>query len=308
MSLLFVAPEKDPKPFIDAIHAVDPNVDVDVWPAVEKPERVQFAVAWNHPKHLFQKFPNLRVISSLGAGVDHLLADDTIPPGIRFTRLIGSSLSGQMGDYVLTAVLNIMRNTQIYFRQQVRGEWKVHQPLQKDDLTIGIMGMGELGSSVASRLVQNGFSVNGWSTSKKEIDGVQTYVGEELDDFLSVTNVVVCLLPLTEQTEGILDLALFKKLRKPAFLINAARGAHLVNEDLIYTLDAGILEHATLDVFTTEPLPASHPFWGREKITITPHIASLTEPEEIAPLLVENYKRMLSGMPLLYEINREKEY
>ena len=308
MSLLFVAPEKDPKPFIDAIHAVDSNVDVEVWPVVKKPERIHFAVVWNHPKHLFQKFPNLKVISSLGAGVDHLLADDTIPAGIRFTRLIGASLSEQMCDYVLTAVLNILRNTQIYFRQQVRGEWKVHQPLQKTDLTIGIMGMGELGSSVAKRLVQNGFSVNGWSASKKEIDGVQTYVGEELDDFLSVTNVVVCLLPLTEQTEGILDLALFKKLRKPAFLINAARGAHLVNEDLIYTLDAGILEHATLDVFTTEPLPASHPFWGREKITITPHIASLTEPEEIAPLLVENYKRMLSGMPLLYEINREKEY
>lgn len=308
MSLLFVAPDKDPKPFIDAINAVDPNVDVEVWPAVEKPERVQFAVAWNQPKHLIQKFPNLKAISSLGAGVDHLLADDTIPSGIRFTRLIGASLSEQMCDYVLTAVLNILRNTQIYFRQQVRGEWKVHQPLSKDDLSIGVMGIGELGSSVAKRLVQNRFSVNGWSASKKEIDGVQTYVGKELDDFLSATNVAVCLLPLTEQTEGILDLALFKKLRKPAFLINAARGAHLVDEDLIYALDTDILEHATLDVFTTEPLPGSHQFWGREKITITPHIASLTDPEEIAPLLVENYKRLLSGMPLRYEINREKGY
>ncbi|TVR15171.1 MAG: glyoxylate/hydroxypyruvate reductase A [Balneolaceae bacterium] len=308
MSLLIVSPDRNAKPFADAIRKIDANIDIEVWPAVEKPERVQFAVAWNHPKHLFDKFPNLRVISSMGAGVDHLMSDDTIPSGITFTRLVGPSLSGQMCDFVLTSVLNIIRNTEIYYQQQKRGEWKTHQPLQKRDITVGVLGLGALGGSVAGRLIENGFSVNGWAASKKEIDGVNTFSGEELGDFLAATNIVVCLLPLTEKTDGILDLALFKKLKQPAYVINAARGAHLVDEDLIYALDMGIISHATLDVFNEEPLPGSHPFWGREKITITPHIASLTDPDEIAELLVENYKRLLSGMPLLYEVDRKKGY
>ncbi|MCC5942444.1 MAG: glyoxylate/hydroxypyruvate reductase A [Balneolaceae bacterium] len=308
MSLLLVSPNRNTKPFVEAIHKIDPNIDIEVWPTVEKPERIQFAVAWNHPKHLFDKFPNLRVISSMGAGVDHLMSDDSIPSGITFTRLVGPSLSGQMCDYVLTSVLNIIRNTEIYYQQQKRGEWKTHQPLQKRDITVGVLGLGALGSSVAGRLIENGFSVNGWAATKKEKDGVNTFSGEELDDFLAATNIVVCLLPLTEKTDGILDLALFKKLKQPAYVINAARGAHLVDEDLIYALDTGIISHASLDVFSEEPLPGSHPFWGREKITITPHIASLTDPDEIAELLVENYKRLLSGMPLLYEVDRKKGY
>lgn len=308
MSLLIVSPNRNVKPFAEAIRKIDPNIDIEVWPAVEKPERVQFAVAWNHPKHLFDKFPNLRVISSMGAGVDHLMSDDSIPSGITFTRLVGPSLSEQMCDYVLTSVLNILRKTEIYYQQQKRGEWTVHQPLQKRDITVGILGLGTLGSSVAARLTENGFSVNGWAASKKDMVGVNTFSGEELDDFLAATNMVVCLLPLTEKTDSILDLTLFKKLQQPAYVINAARGAHLVDEDLIYALDTGIISHAYLDVFSEEPLPGSHPFWGREKITITPHIASLTDPDEIAELLVENYKRLLSGMPLLYEVDRNKGY
>lgn len=141
---------------------------------------------------------------------------------------------------------------------------------------------------------------------KKEIEGVECF--SDLDDFLSKTNILVCLLPLTKETDGILDLDLFKKLKKPAYLINVARGSHLIEEDLIYGLDTGVLEGATLDVFEEEPLPANHLFWNRPKIMITPHIASITDPKEAAKVIVENYKRSLSGMELLYEVDREKGY
>lgn len=308
MSLLIVSPNRNPEPFVKAIQKIDPNIDIEIWPDVEKPERVQFAVAWNHPKNVFGKYPNLKAISSMGAGADHLMADESIPEGIVFSRLVGDSLSDQMCDYVLTSVLNILKKTERYYRQQVKGVWKAHQPYSKNELTVGVMGLGELGRDVALRLRKNGFQVNGWSASKKEIVGVTTFSGDEKEVFLAATNIVVCLLPLTDETEGILDLEFFKKLKQPAFVINAARGGHLVDEDLIYALDTDIISHAVLDVFQEEPLPGNHPFWGRKKITITPHIASLTDPDEIAALLVENYKRLLSGMPLLYEVDRIKGY
>ncbi len=308
MSILFVAQHREMSPFKSAIEKLDSNMDVEIWPNVEKPERVQFAVAWNHPKNVFNSFPNLQVISSLGAGVDHLFADATIPEHIRFTRVVAPSLSDQMCDYVLGSVLNILQRTETYYDQQKQAEWLPQKAYRKKELTVGVMGLGAIGKKVAERLVLNGFTVAGWSTSKKVIDGVQTYSADELNEFLSQTNILVCLLPLTERTEDILDLDLFKKLKNPAFLINVARGEHLVEEDLIYSLDTDLIQHALLDVFSKEPLPESHPFWGRDKITITPHIASVTDPDEVASLLLDNYKRLLSGMDLMHEADRKKEY
>jgi glyoxylate/hydroxypyruvate reductase len=308
LSLLLVAQNRDLKPFRNKILEIDPNIDAEIWPAVASPERVQFAVAWNHPRRVFQQYPNLKAVSSLGAGVDHLIRDDSIPEHVRLARVVVPSLEEQMCDYVLTSALNLIRNTHTYYTQQQRGEWKTQPAHSKDEISMGIMGLGELGAAVAKRMQMNGFRVCGWSRSKKEILGIETFSQNQLDDFLGETNILVCLLPLTSQTDGILDLDLFKKLRKPAFLINAARGEHLVEEDLIYSLDTGQLTHAVLDVFSNEPLPESHPFWGRKKITITPHIASVTDPKEAAGLIVENYKRLLSGMDLLHEVNRERGY
>jgi glyoxylate/hydroxypyruvate reductase len=308
MSLLLISKTRNMNPFREALLDEDPNLDVDVWPAVQNEGRVQFAVAWNQPKNAFDRFSNLKVISSLGAGADHLLDDPTIPQSVRLTRIVAPSLSSQMADYVLTAVYNIIRKTHFYYSQQKRAVWQSHPAYEKDRLTVGIMGLGELGRKSALRLVQNGFRVNGWSRSKKELDKVSCYSHEEIGLFLSQSNIVVNLLPLTPDTAEILDLDLFKGMRKPSFLINVARGRHLVEEDLIYALDADIIQHAVLDVFTEEPLPESHPFWGREKLTITPHIASVTDPSEVAPLIIDNYKRMLSGIDLLHEVNRQKGY
>lgn len=295
-------------PFKDALLRQDPNLDVDIWPNVSSKELVNFAVAWNHPDKVFDPYPNLKVISSLGAGIDHLIGDSTIPEHVKLTRVVTPSLSEQMSDYVLTSVFNIIRKTHFFYKQQAAGKWTPVIANLKSDLVVGVMGLGELGKRVAEDLAQAGFRITGWSRSKKTIPKVNTYSKSEYSDFLKATNIVVCLLPLTSATEDILNLDLFKSLRKPAYVINAGRGQHLVDEDLIYALDAKLLENAVLDVFRQEPLPESHPFWGRENIVLTPHIASVTDPDEVSKLLIENYKRMLSGIELQHKVDRNNEY
>lgn len=308
MSILLAARNRDLKPYREALLQNDPNLDVEIWPDVRDRERVNFAVAWNQPANIFGSYPNLNVISSLGAGVNHLLSDTSIPGHVTLTRVVVPSLSEQMSDYILTAVLNIIRRTHQYHKQQLSAEWNRLPAAGKTDLTIGVMGLGALGRKAAKDLVSSGFRVTGWSRSKKDIEGAETYSENGLSDFLKATNIVVCLLPLTSQTEDILNLDLFKQLKKPAHVVNAGRGEHLVDEDLVYALDAELLESATLDVFRTEPLPDSHPFWGREKVVITPHVASVTDPGEVAELLVENYKRMLSGMELMHRVDVKRGY
>jgi len=308
MSILLISKTRNMEPFRDALLNLDKNLDVEVWPDVKSKERVNFAVAWKQPKELFSNYPNLQVISSLGAGADHLLTDSSISKDVALTRVVAPKLSDQMCDYVVMTVLNMIRHSAEYTRQQISADWKPRIQYSKDDLMVGILGLGELGTCVANRLVANGFKVSGWSKSKKSIPNVHTYSEEELDSFLTSTNILICLLPLTEETKGILNLNLFKKLNSPGFLVNVARGEHLVEEDLVYALDMNLITLATLDVFPKEPLPESHPFWSREKITITPHVASISNPDEIAELILDNYKRMLSGQDLLNLVERDRGY
>lgn len=308
MSLLLIAKNRDMNSLKEALLEVDPNLDVEIWPRVENKERVTFAVSWNHPEKVLQNYPNLRVVSSLGAGADHLLADQSIAKEIQLTRVIVPSLKDQMAEYVLNAIQNYRLHTARYVDQKREGFWSKHEAIPKSDCVVGVMGLGEMGQAVVNSLIVNNYSVIGCSRSKKTIDGVDTFSHDELEDFLSKTNILLCLLPLTKETNGILDLEIFKKMKKPAYLINVARGAHLVEEDLVYALDTGALSGATLDVFEEEPLPSNHLFWNRPKIMITPHVASITNPKEAAGVIVENYKRSLSGMDLLFEVDREKGY
>jgi glyoxylate/hydroxypyruvate reductase A len=305
MSILLVAKNRNLKPFREALLRADKNLDVEIWPNVEKPERVQFAVAWNQPKNVFDSYPNLKVISSLGAGVDHLLSDSTIPDHITFTKITEQSLITQMIDYVYACVLSIMLRLDTY---QESKSWNPEQKFTRDDLNIGVMGLGNIGKEVALYLADQGFNVFGLSNSKKNLSDIQTFTSDQADEFFSNIHILVNLLPLTKKTEGILDLDLFKKLNNPSFLINVARGDHLVDEDLIYALDTDIIESAYLDVFSEEPLPESHPFWNRKNIHITPHIAGGSDPDNVAEEITENYKRLLSGMELQNVVDREKGY
>lgn len=309
MSVLLIAQNKDLKPLKEALEEFDSNLDVEVWPKVEKKDRVNFVVSWNHPKEVLQNYPNLKVVQSYGAGVNHILGDKNIPKSVKISRTITPSLKIDMAEYVLNAVQNYRNHIYTYVDKKKEGFWSPSYPISKEDCTVGIMGLGMMGESAAKVLAFHGFKVNGWSNSRKNIEGVQSFAGKkELNSFLESTNILVCLLPLTEETRGILDLDVFKKLKKPAYLIQAGRGQHLVEEDLIYALDMRFLEGACLDVFEVEPLPSNHVFWSRSNIMITPHVASITNPKEAAAIILENYKRMLSGMDLINEVNREEGY
>lgn len=305
MSILLVAKNRNLIPFKDALLRADRNLDVEIWPNVEKPERVQLAVAWNQPKNVFDSYRNLKVISSLGAGADHLLNDPTIPGHIQFTKIYDPSMVAQMNDYVHSCILSIFLKLKHYRRAE---NWDPKPKYSRDDLSIGIMGLGNIGKETALHLARHGFKVYGLSSSKKDLSEIQTFSSDGVNDFLSRTNILVNLLPLTKETEGILDLNLFKKLKKPSYIINVARGTHLVDEDIIYALDTEIIESAYLDVFNEEPLQSSHPFWSRDNIFITPHIAAISDPDNVAAALVENYKRLLSGMELQNVVSRSKGY
>jgi len=309
MSLVLISPNRDMAGWKQSLKKIDPNIEVEIWPEIQDKSRVHFCVCWNQPEHLLDSFPNLKAVSSLGAGADHLLKDESLPDSADICRVISPSLVQQMKEYVLGTVLNIQRNFVRYIRQKDRGKWQVHNHSQASDWHLGVMGLGELGCPVAEQLSQLGYQVSGWSRSEKELENVRCFAGiEERVPFLEETQILICLLPLTSKTEGILNLDLFKRLKKPAWLINIARGEHLVDEDLIYALDSNILKGAWLDVFTEEPLPARHPFWNRSNIMITPHIASITQPGDVAEQIVDNYKRALSGMELNYTVDRDKGY
>lgn len=309
MSLLLAAKNRDLSSLKDAILKQDPNIEVDIWPAIENKDRVTFAVCWNHPAHLFGNLPNLKAVSSLGAGINHLLNDESLDESIPIARLITKSLKTEMADYVLTAINNYRLNTYAYTDQKREGKWEQHRSLPKKLATVGIMGLGEMGIETALSLTNQGYEVHGWSRTPKELSGVTCHHGQDdLETFLRSVNILVCLLPLTEETEGILNLEIFKKLMDPSYLINVGRGAHLIEEDLIYALDVGILEGACLDVFDEEPLPSKHPFWNRTNIMITPHTAAITPAREAATIIIENYKRALSGQELLFEADRDKGY
>ncbi len=305
MSILLVAAKKDMSPFKKALLRADENLDIEIWPNVKEPERVQFAVAWNQPEHVFEAYPNLKAISSLGAGADHLAMDPTIPDHIVFTKAPEPSLVSQMNDYVHTTVLSIFLRFPDYRTSET---WNPQPRYSRKEIKIGVMGLGSIGKETALYLSNRGFTVKGLSSSKKSLEDIETFSKDEMDDFLEEINILVNLLPLTDQTEGILNLDLFKKLREPSFLINVGRGEHLVDEDLIYALDTSAIQYAYLDVFAQEPLPDSHPFWSRDHIFITPHIASITDPDNLASLVVENYKRLLSGMELKNVVDRQKGY
>lgn len=308
MSLLLLAPERYMQPWKNALLEVDSNLDIEIWPEVDNTDRIQFIVSWNHPKGVLNRYPNLKAVSSLGAGTDHILKDPDLPEDVAVCRVVSPSLIRQMKEYVLSTVLNYQRNMFLYFRQRYKGTWREYPNKPPEAIPAGIMGLGKLGRPVAEHLVQNGYIVNGWSQSQKDISGVTIYPGDKLYEFLSRSRILICLLPLTDATEGILNLDLFKQLKRPAYIVNVGRGEHLVEEDLLYALDKGWIDGACLDVFSDEPLPDRHPFWNRENIMITPHSASFTPPHEVAEQLVDNYKRALSGMELINEVDRNKGY
>jgi len=311
VTLLIVMPDKPKQAASWARHLekVDPELGVRIWPAAGSPKEVVMALSWRHRPGTFLKYGNLRCIASMGAGADHILNDPDLPPNIVVTRVVDPSMAQSMAEYVVMAVLNHCRHTHAYYRKQGKGEWKPEVPRTPGKLRIGVMGLGHLGMGAAVRLQQMGFSVVGWRRTAARDGPVRTFCGGEgLRSFLAASHVLICLLPLTPETRGILDRELFKRLPAGAYVINVARGEHLVEEDLLEALDSDGLSGACLDVFSREPLPIGHPFWTHPRIVVTPHVSSLTPPDRVAPQIVDNYHRLRQGRPLLHTVDPKRGY
>lgn len=309
MALVIISSKGNGLEWKSQLKQLDSELDIRIYPDERNRDEVTFALAWNPPLGIFSKFPSLKCISSTGAGVDHILKDAGLPTGVSVTRVVDERLSQDMSNYLITYVMAHLRSTEVYNKQQQNRNWQQLEYQLPENVGVGILGMGELGSNVAKSLIDLGFEVKGWSRSAKVFDSVSMYTGnEELESFLSDVNILICLLPLTDETRNILSGELFKTLPKGAYIINVARGEHLVDADLLEYINNGHLSGACLDVFRKEPLPKDHPFWLNDKITITPHVASVTSIADVAPQILENYRRTMAGEPLLNLVSMEKGY
>ncbi|MBX2871719.1 MAG: glyoxylate/hydroxypyruvate reductase A [Saprospiraceae bacterium] len=291
------------------IEALGQQVPVWSYPNIPQPEVVKMVILWKHPKGVLNQFPNLKLISSFGAGVEHILTDDSISKNIPVTRIVDDSLSRSMRNYVLMAVLNIQRQFRQLQKNQALGKWEKPAVVELP-LRIGILGLGALGGRIASDLLTLGFEVSGYSRSPKNIKGLTSFTSDSkpLHDYLTQINLLVNILPRTPATEGMLNLDILSKMPKGSFLVNVGRGSQLVEADLLKAIQLGYIQEAWLDVFSQEPLPIDHPFWETEQIVITPHIASVTDQAEAARIIGDNYRRMETGQDLLFEVDREKGY
>jgi glyoxylate/hydroxypyruvate reductase A len=301
VALLFLSPDDPADAWRAELQARIPDLDVRIWPEVGDPAQIDLALVWRPPPGELVRYPNLRAILSLGAGIDGLIADPELPD-VPIARMVDPSLTRTMTEYVLLAVLRHHREFDRFEQAQRARAWAYAFPPQAADRRVGIMGLGELGAAAAHSLVAHGFQVLGWSRTPKALDGVVSYAGHgELHTFLHRTEILVCLLPLTAATVGILDAATFA-------VINVARGQHLVEEDLVRALDSGRLAGATLDVFREEPLPPASPLWSHPKVLVTPHIASYSLPATGADGVAANIRRALAGEPLLHQVDRTRGY
>lgn len=286
-----------------------PSLEVRVWPDAGDLDDIEYLIVWKPPAGLLARIPNLRAVLSLGAGVDHLLTDPALPTGVPVCRVVDDGLTSRMQEFVLMAVLNHHRRAPTYRAQQQQGDWQEHYQPPAAERAVGIMGLGVLGQACGATLMGQGFAVSGWSREPKQIEDMRCYHGAAgLTSFLAASEILVCQLPLTPATENILDAALFAQLPDGASLINVARGAHLVEGDLLAALDSGRMAHATLDVFRTEPLPRGHPFWAHPRISITPHVASISDPRSVADQIIENIRRAEVGETLLNEVDPARGY
>lgn len=300
-----------PEAWFERFHALKGKHEVKLWPESFDPAAIDYACVWKQPPGLLAQLPNLKAIFSLGAGVDYFLQDKTLPD-VPIARIADPDLTTRMTGHVVMHALLHQRQMKIYEAQQQARVWREHYAPPAGAIRVGIMGMGVLGQAAAKGLQAAGFSVIGWSRSAKVVAGVEMFSGDAgLDKFLGRTNILVCLLPLTAATRGILNYELCRKLaREPIapVLINAGRGGEQVESDILRALDDGTLGGASLDVFETEPLPAASPLWSHPKVYVTPHNAAMSDPQALVVNIMAQIERMESGGPLENLVDRTLGY
>lgn len=306
MKFAIIAPETQTKKWKVEFEKQAPEKKLLIGHETTNPNEIECVLVWGHPKGSLKKFKNLKLIFSMGAGVDHILNDETIPKHIPISRIVDPQMAFSMTNYILMAVLNYQRCWYDFQDAQSRNHWAQFEYDEKN-LNVGVLGIGHLGLDAANSFYRLGFQVYGYSNSSKKTL-FPSFYGNQLKEFLEKINVLVCTVPLTPKTKGMLSYELFCKLTHPTYLVNVSRGGVHVEKDIIRAIDEGKLTGAFLDVFEKEPLPNDSPLWQHPKIKITPHIASLTYAEESIRQALENFKRVQSGGNPLNEVRRGNMY
>jgi len=309
MSIILLFENKDVIPWKKALEEKLPFATIEVYPNIKDKETVDFVICWKPQTDVFKHFPNIKVIQSIGASIDHITNSQTLHKDQILTRIVDKKLSEDMWEFLLTLVLSELKTKRTYIAQQRDKVWRQHPYTSITNTTVSILGLGQIGSHVARKFADIGFKVKGWSNSTKHIPKIKSYSGKnEFHAFLKSSDFLINLLPLTTETEGILNKNTFQKLPKSAFIINVGRGEHLIEEDLIEQLSTSMLSGAFLDVFREEPSPEEPPFWNHPKIEITSHVASLTNVQTATGQIVENYSRFLKNEELLNTVSLNKGY
>jgi glyoxylate/hydroxypyruvate reductase A len=298
--------DQDQKSWIPGLQAALPGAEVSLWAPGAPP--ADYAVVWKPPQQLLDEQPTLKALFNTGAGVDALMQLQ-LPPALPVIRLDDAGMSVQMAEYVCHAVIRHFREFDRYEADTRAGKWSFRKPHSRLDYPVGILGLGVLGDRVARAVAQFDFPVNGWSRTPKTLPGVQCFAGDTaLEAFLAASRIVVCLLPLTPETRDILDAQRLACVRPGGYVINVARGAHVVDADLLAALDSGHLAGATLDVFRSEPLPKDHPFWHHEKITVTPHTSARTLRSESIAQIAGKIAALQRGEPVAGMVDPSRGY
>ncbi len=312
---ILIASAWDAKPWVDRFNALLPERGIVVLGEPFDRRAVHYVAAWAPPPGSLAGLPNLDVIFSLGAGVDHLMSDPRLPEDVPIVRVINPDLTTRMSEYVVLHCLAQLREHDLYTRQQRQKLWtRTSNPPAAADVRVGIMGMGVLGQDAARKLKTMGFDVAGWSQSGRPVDGIPMFAGrEDLGSFLNRTDILVALLPLTEVTRGILNLDLFGQLARDGrlggpVLINVGRGGLQKESDILAALDGGILKTAVLDVFETEPLPPESPLWAHPSVIVTPHNSAVSTPDATVRYIAESIRRYEAGEALQGMIDRGRGY
>ena len=296
----------DPAPWVQSLQQAFPEAKVSAW--TPGAPQADHAIVWAPPQQFIDEQPGLQTLFNIGAGVDALL-QLRLPPSLKVVRLDDAGMSVQMAEYVCHAVIRHFREFDGYDADMPTGKWSYRKPRSRADFAVGVMGLGVLGERVAQALRVFEFPVNGYSRSAKDLPGIRCFSGAQgLSEFLAASRVLVNLMPLTPETENILNQATLSQLPKGGYLINVARGKHLVEEDLIALIDSGHLAGATLDVFRTEPLPAEHPFWRHPKITVTPHTSARTLRDESIAQIVGKIQALQRGEPINGVVDPQRGY
>ena len=306
MKITFCCTDTKAEPWLQGLAAVLPGAEISVWqPGAPQAD---YAVVWAPPQQFMDEQAGLKALFNIGAGVDALLKL-RLPPQALVVRLDDAGMAVQMAEYVCHAVIRHFREFDGYEADMAAGRWGYRKPRLRSDFPIGVMGLGVLGERVAKALAQFDFPINGYSRSPKAIDGVRAFTGaEQFNDFLSASRVLVNLLPLTPETANVMNQDTLGRLQPGAYVINVARGAHLVEEDLLALIDSGHVAGATLDVFRTEPLPAGHAFWNHPRITITPHTSARTLRDESIAQIARKMAALERGEAVAGIVNPARGY